>query len=356
MILSVHYLRAVAALIVLLFHLTAKIPVTPAQKLSAEVGGAGVDIFFVISGVAMAVSTHGRHLSPLGFYARRLVRIVPLYWLITSLVVLVVAVAPSVAGTSRLDPWHAAASYLFLAWPHPGNPTDLAPLLVLGWTLNYEMVFYVLVGATLLLPRQRLRLAVLSGLILGLVALGELVALGPRGTFYTSPLILEFLAGFAVARLWLGRRRLPPALGLAGIALALALFATVGPVLDPQRWDRLLRWGVPAVLLVASAIAYERVRPVPESRTWRLLGDASYAIYLVQFLGVPAFALAWRALRLPVDAGPLGLGFLLTGAVAVSLAAILVHRLVERPILEAMQGRGAGGAGRPIPHTRALSA
>ena len=147
-----------------------------------EVFNSRVDIFFVISGFIMWVTTVGRTLSPQEFLYRRLVRIVPLYWLVTAFTVLVMVVAPQAMQSSRFDLAHVVASFAF--WPalHPVTG-HYAPVLIPGWTLNYEMFFYVVFAACLLLrPAHRLPAIVL--VLTGCIAL-PLIVPAATGGFYT---------------------------------------------------------------------------------------------------------------------------------------------------------------------------
>ncbi len=93
---SIQALRAVAALMVLVFHLCQEL-----TKLGADlpattfiIGTAGVDLFFVISGFVMVYSSErlfGQPRASIQFLARRVVRIVPLYWIATTAMVLLLA-------------------------------------------------------------------------------------------------------------------------------------------------------------------------------------------------------------------------------------------------------------------------
>src|SRR5262245_20527151 len=84
-IVSIQYLRAAAALMVVFFH---------AEGMAAEYfnigclpsfGAVGVDIFFIISGFIMWVTTAPERTTASSFIVNRIVRIVPLYWLVTLL-------------------------------------------------------------------------------------------------------------------------------------------------------------------------------------------------------------------------------------------------------------------------------
>ena len=106
-------------------------------------GAVGVDIFFVISGLVIFLSTEGKSLPPVRFLLYRLFRIVPAYWLYTVLMALVVVFARPVLPDQTVDWSHFLLSLLFIPTENPGG-YGIYPTLNVGWTLNYEMLFYVL--------------------------------------------------------------------------------------------------------------------------------------------------------------------------------------------------------------------
>ena len=99
-------------------------------------------MFFVISGFVMVHASEplfGRADGPRLFWLRRLIRIAPLYWAVTSLYLVLTLLLPDMA-TSHYSPGLIAASYLF--FPFPREDGTMQPVVGLGWTLNYEMFFY----------------------------------------------------------------------------------------------------------------------------------------------------------------------------------------------------------------------
>ncbi len=313
-LLSVQYLRGVAALAVVAMH---------TGWTRTTVGAAGVDLFFVISGFII-VLVGGQGVSPAAFLRARVVRVAPLYWLLT------LAVA---AFGLMADPARLLASVAF--WPRAGLDGRDDPVLIQGWTLNCEAFFYLAFAAVLLLP-ARWRLAALTGGFAGLVLIG--LAVHPAsvaGATYTSPRLLEFLAGAWLCRAW--QRRVVPqgmraALLLATGVLALAVQARaeqVGARLS-EHWQ-FLAWGLPALLILAGALGLEAGGTLPRMPGLRALGNASYALYLTHLLvlrGVLPVLRPWPV----VVALPLAL-------LACVAAALLVYHGVERPVARVLAGR-----------------
>ena len=96
MVLSLQYLRGIAALLVVAFHAAeylARASGRPAG-FPFTAGVSGVDVFFVISGFVITWSSAGRAMSPADFLWRRAVRIVPLYWFLTFIVTSIALLQP----------------------------------------------------------------------------------------------------------------------------------------------------------------------------------------------------------------------------------------------------------------------
>ena len=115
---SIQALRAIAAFMVLAFHLSNLAEIAPRlQTTNFVLGAAGVDLFFVISGFVMVYSCErlfNRPGASAQFVVQRLVRIVPLYWLATTAMVLLCAPFASTKAVT--------ASLLFWPYPAGGHP------------------------------------------------------------------------------------------------------------------------------------------------------------------------------------------------------------------------------------------
>lgn len=311
---SVQYLRAIAALAIVLLHWSNAPKHTPLHG--------GVDLFFVISGFVMVTSTYGRAISFKTFMIARLQRIVPLYWLGT-------AAAGALLIAQGLNPTLRDWTLSLLFVPHTSllDPTNLrAPILVPGWTLCHEMFFYVLFGASLFLKPRRQVLA-LAAIFLGLIALrpwlGSDTALAYR---FTSPLQLEFLAGCLVG-LWTARSKKPLLpLPWAGVVLVAGLFiGTLIHRIDPTT-QRVIAFGIPSVFILIAALSAEQYIAAREIKPLTFLGDASYSLYLFH---LPLFALT-----------PLVVGTHAVMSLALTIAtACLIHVWIEKPMTKLVKGR-----------------
>jgi exopolysaccharide production protein ExoZ len=293
---------------------------------------AGVDVFFVISGFIMVYTSRdlfARRGGPAIFLARRIARIVPLYWLATSLYLAVALVVPSALNSAPPLWWQVLASYAFV--PYTSQDGIAQPVLSLGWTLNYEMLFYVLMALVLPL-RMRASLTMLILVLVGLVAMGPAVAPSQPWGFWTQPIVIEFAFGVGLG--WLRLRgvvldrptRICLALGGLGyLAADLTVLGEGFAIMRP------LAWGGPAACLVAAA-ALGAERPAAASRLTRLgvrIGDVSYALYLVHPFVIRPIAEVSGRMGI---SGPAGLwGFIVVALAAALLASFAVHWVFERP-------------------------
>jgi peptidoglycan/LPS O-acetylase OafA/YrhL len=330
---SIQMLRAIAALMVVAFHtLGLNVPGAADARSVAWLRN-GVDIFFVISGFVMWISTSGRRVSPIAFYLARIRRIVPLYWLVTGFIVTIAVLAPALLRSLRVDWLHTLASLLFIPMPSPipGAENQMWPVIIVGWTLNMEMFFYLLFGAMLLVPkRQRAFLAVAA--FVGIGAASLVVTPESRMlAFYVSYGAAEF--GFGVALGVLCQSRWQIADGRTATGLTLAGFALLagGNILLPAGSALNCALLIASGLVVAGFIGLDRSGTLRPSGLWARLGDASYAIYLTHPIVVSAVGQAAKRLGL---LGTVAGGLAATIATLLIAAAIgvLVHRFVERPI------------------------
>src|SRR5215475_10218712 len=146
MYLNLHLLRALAALAVVYYHTTSE----AGLNLSPAIGSHAVDVFFVISGFIIARSAAG---SSKRFLLRRIIRIAPLYWIATLVVFGLALSRPQILHNTRADYRQLLCSLLFIPYDTPQAGT--LPTLILGWSLNYEMYFYLVFAIALAaVPRR----------------------------------------------------------------------------------------------------------------------------------------------------------------------------------------------------------
>ena len=304
----------------------------------AEVGASGVDIFFCISGLVIARSGWGFGAgarSAWAFACGGLVRVLPLYWLLTSLLVALWAAGLALRELA-VTPGLIVASYLLIPYPKAdaAGVVTTHPMLDVGWTLTFEMYFYILCTAVIWAAGGR-RLFPLALLALIAAALAALL-LDPASSLREialSPMLVEFAFGVLLARwgeqLPLGdrlRRWVARGLIAAGVAgLVASIFLA-----DPAAM-RLLVWGVPGAAIVWGAMLSDF--DAARSRASRLamaIGTASYTVYLAHpFATLGLGMILKRGWLQGIDSDLLLMG----ATIATVLATTATYPLLEGPLL-----------------------
>jgi peptidoglycan/LPS O-acetylase OafA/YrhL len=298
---NLQILRALAALAVVVYHVlyTAGDYGRPVHALIIlhGWGRCGVDVFFVISGFVMVYAQSHRPKTAAEFLRQRLLRIVPLYWLLTLALGFLTFAIPGISKSGPPSPGKFFASLFFLSTV---LYRDL-PVIFVGWSLEYEIFFYVLFAIAIALRRPY---AFIGGslLLLACFSLLKWVA-------------LEFLFGMLVCAWFQRSSPYRHARACAGAGLLLLIVPFSGP--------DVVVFGIPACLLVLGAASMRQIR----SPFWNFLGAASYSLYLVQVFAIPTF---YKAAAQYLNTVPGDVLAILAVAWTVALGCAL-HVSVERP-------------------------
>ena len=274
---SIQALRGIAALFVVLEHIR-----------FLNCGAFGVDIFFCISGFMILFSTQK---SSEHFLSKRLIRILPFYWLMTLATYAILLLMPGLFAQTKADPVFLLKSLLFIPFDVGGGV--LQPLLRIGWTINCEIFFYLLFFISLRIS-HKYRGLICSGLLSLIVLLAALFpSASPFLSFYGDPVMLEFIFGMIAEHICHRLYNLHMSGRLSQLLLP-ASFVTValcfgGLLMTRQSADavgfrRPLLWGLPAlvILLCFFLIGLYLKMPAPLTR----LGDISFSLYLLHYYPV----------------------------------------------------------------------
>ena len=265
---NIELLRFIAALAVVYFHAFGTLRAVAFPEIGpnplTELGAAGVDVFFVISGFVIFLSLTRKNRTPIEFARDRLIRLVPAYWILTVIHLVILASVAILRGTEvPFDFSWTIQSLFFVSQPLGNN----LPLISQGWSLEIEMLFYLLVAVGLIIKNP------IANIVFPATALVSLVGFG-----LLPDLALEFIFGGILGFLY-ARIKFPSLIAIGAGVIGIVLF--VAPVIlgavDAPRW---VTWGIPSVLVVFSAINLPQLN-------WKILptlGAASYPVYLLHMM------------------------------------------------------------------------
>lgn len=350
-ILALQILRAVAATMIVLLHAQSMIEQHAVShgyrftRFSLLPFGAGVDLFFVISGFVVVYASKDVFSKPGGtreFIRRRIIRIVPLYWAALTLRLFVLAVGAAVGIKAFPDSTAILTSYLFIPYDALGYGSNyLFPILDLGWTLNYEMFFYALLACLMGFSRTRAVWVFVVLVLSAVIVAGMYPPNNDALRFLLQPIIVEFALRTLIALLFLKRFALSNSVRFVMIVAGLSLWVALPPswFVDTSgpgfySWARTSIWGMGAALIVAATVLGSSRVTSGWHQSLASLGDSSYALYLLH----PFVFLIIKAL---IARGELPENGLWPLAVASTILAIglchQVHRLLEVPSLRLLK-------------------
>jgi exopolysaccharide production protein ExoZ len=328
---SLQCLRAVAAILVLWAHIKFALYHSALSKtdfIHSAAGAVGVDVFFVISGFVIALTAAKINNNWKLFLLHRIVRVAPFYWIITCCFFILT----STIGIQNLTESQIFNTFLFLPVLDLGQ--FRGPIHPYGWTLCFEMWFYI-AFATLLVACKEQAKKVLVLIMLGSTILVSILYKGAwvLPHFIFSPLVLEFCGGILLYSFYdkLVKKK------VAIIAAVLCISSFIGVVLTENLgwynrvldsvwlgWERFFIWGTFAVTLILTFLYLEKRNPTIFPSWLRKLGDASYSLYLVQPI------IIFYAHRISYYYNSLlGGAFFILGTI---FSAIILHKIIEKPL------------------------
>jgi peptidoglycan/LPS O-acetylase OafA/YrhL len=272
---NISYLRAVAALSVLLFHAigTSRAYGFPANYLGLFEGWgfAGVDLFFIISGFVIYLNNSKKNFGFKDHLLRRFMRITPVYWLLTTFLILTILAFPSFGKNFDLNISWIISSYLFSSEIF----LNQAPLLNIGWTIELEMYFYLLFSISLL-AREHINCFLTTSLML----IFSIFALK------LDLILLEFIFGMFLSVIYINFRISKLTVNLIFLfAIIYFVYSFIRLDLHSLSSNRVLYFGVPFLGFTMLAVFKKQLK----RGVFFFIGEATYSIYLIQFFTIPAF-------------------------------------------------------------------
>jgi len=330
-VISTQYLRGFAALAVVYDHMFSNRIMENLGRYSF--GLWGVDIFFVISGFVMWMTTENSVKDPKSFKARRVYRIYPMYWVALIIWVTSRYIFPDQFNNKDVSISSLFQSALLIPHYHLVFKNMIFPILIPGWTLQFEMFFYFLFFLCLFIKNVNLRLYGLSAVILSLVALGSLYrGADARAIVYTSPLLLEFLAGVWIASRLSQVKTTPKTPAITVIMLALVTLIVPEQSNTPD-FRRFIMMGLPSIAIFYCFTSTEQYLSKYPIRFMMLLGDISFSLYLIHSIEIGVIAVLWH--KAVGGGGSIfeSMMFAIVGIAGSIAAAIILFYYVEKPIL-----------------------
>lgn len=337
---NIQLLRGVAVLLVVFFHL-----MTVEKKYGGTIsclpdifnyGMIGVDLFFVISGFIMVTITRGYFQNikkSFTFLYNRIVRIYPTYWFYTLIIFVVYLIKPTIVNSSQGNQVDLVASFLLL-------PSTILPLVMVGWTLIYEMFFYIIFFLMLLfLPQKHLTKALIAWMIV-IMLLDTLVHINsPFFNLISDPITIEFILGSLMA---ITLYKVQPKISnivlisliifsfLVSIYIYYNYFLSNGDI-DITRWYRVTTFGLPSLVVVFAFVSLEQNGLSINSMITKI-GDASYSIYLSHLLTLNAIGRVWSKFSTDmIWDNYMMVPILIIASVIVGMVS---YKYIEKPLIE----------------------
>ena len=332
---SIQVLRAVAAVLVALFHVQMSFSSDfgtggPRQDYLFAFGAVGVHIFFVISGLVMVLTTANTDYSPRKFITRRLLRIYPIYWICAAIYLVVFWL---LGQPHQLSVWQVLGSLLLL-------PEYSASIIGPGWTLAYEMYFYLMFAAFMSLTLYGLSvekaLLALTATFFVLIAMRGVFSIEDQTlNLVTNPLLIEFLSGMFIG--WLIARGKVPNVGPPAVIAGITTYAGAIAI-GYDVTSRVITMGIGSFLIVFGAVAWEvhrgANRPVEYLSRF---GDGSYALYLIHIVVIVVVLQIVTAFGIGSTLPPVAMAFVLA-PLLIWLGQVIHYRL-EIPVMLYLKNR-----------------
>lgn len=341
-------LRAFAAAMVIFVHALAtfgnKVDATSLPTQFGGLGEMGVKLFFCISG--FIIFTASKNFIPgiqsaAIFLKRRVIRVVPIYWLVT----LVYATKLSLQGVPPSF-YELGLSLLFI--PYMNQWDLMRPVLGVGWSLNFEMFFYFLVGLSIFLKKE-FRVLFLF-LVLAALIFSRWLGFINHGTGFLSDvlyLLSDYYLIYFIGGLLIGVLRdflksngvsyslqFTPALLISGGFLGIYLFLHILGLI-PSHMTEISMATVCMVCVLVSVFEFKPISHLTDGcikRGLGLAGDASYSTYLTHGFVMGPLARIISYAEMPLS--PLVFAFLMVPMC--TFFGIFVYKFLEKPLLTFM--------------------
>lgn len=293
---TLHYFRAFAAILVVLFHITSTVQTTYHGIFLwniFRVGTIGIDFFFILSGFLLTyVHQHDRgdikKLFP--FLKKRFFRIFPSYWITFFIILGITLVWNTHEQGFILSPISLVTNLTLFP-----SETRLIPQ---SWTLSIEIYFYLFFGFLLLVRSLKIFLSLFFVYLVGIFAVSHFLFSQTQDyllfvfrhsylEFILSPYLAEFFLGCVACSLFLHKRLRvffsKKIFLLLSVTTILFSFFVIGSSTHIAEFHRVVFVGIPLAFTILIVSCFEQRKQMNKNRIGLILGDASYSIYLLHF-------------------------------------------------------------------------
>jgi peptidoglycan/LPS O-acetylase OafA/YrhL len=232
----------------------------------------------------MMLSTENREKTEY-FLRKRLIRLVPLYWMLTVFQYVLLVIKPSLSVMSVPKLQYLVKSLFFIPFVNEYGLDK--PMLAVGWTVNYEVIFILLFFAALHIS-HKYRGVITSLIIAALVLTGILVDNSNfYFNYYTNAFLLEYVYGiilFYIIERGKLNEKIKQGSGWFYIITLISAAAFIWTYLDLTKdmaVTRAIRMGIPSLIFVTGIMLCFRNSPIPKAV--RVFGDMSYSVYLIEY-------------------------------------------------------------------------
>lgn len=351
---SIQFLRGIAALLVVYEH-SMEVQIRYGSSLQQDFyfldnfGCIGVDLFFVISGfiITYVANKYQGIDDGLRFLEKRFYRVNPIYY-IASLIFMGIIFIYLKGNNTPLSKWVGSLLDTLIIVPASGDVNLFNPILVVGWTLAFEWLFYIYFFLLILAKIKNKTFSLLITILL-FVIIGALLNFNDfRLQFITNPIMLEFVLGVFIYHLYMSKIKITKWVGFIFLALGVICYLLLIRFGYGDVWyykkiitgdsslSKFFFWGLPSSFIVAGSVLLEKnghLINLWSNRWMALIGNASYSIYLIHFSALLLFRIFYRQ-NPNFHPSDLMIWIQLIIAVAIS---IVYYKLVEKPLLNYFQ-------------------
>lgn len=317
-------LRGIAAVLVVLFHMTITLSEASINFLGGffKFGNSGVEIFFVLSGFIISYTSYKlistNRIGEYGF--KRLVRVYPIYWVVITL--FLPAVFLGLNSGYQITAFNLFSTYALL----PEHPMING----VSWSLSYELYFYALFA--LLIISRKFFIVLFVVLIITLLQIFGAVTFENTifSKFFFSPYVLLFYMGMAVFYVFHKEFWVPESyVCLIGMAICVAAFLVYSQTFHHLPQSPIF-YGAVSSIFIFLAVSFETTREIKMPSFPILLGDASYVLYLVH---LPVLNFFVKIITKYVSDHTTIILLTSAWALLIIFASIVMHLIIEKPLI-----------------------